>query len=131
MFAFAIFSMALIFSCRNIVNRVKKPVWVNMPYSINKGVYDSNNILTFATKRDEYALVDSVSNVGYNDKFIIVISHKRQMGNIQYWIIDKSIQALDKVEKKENVQGPFDYVQFYQRKKSLNIDTLSFTVALK
>ncbi|HXB43943.1 MAG TPA: hypothetical protein VNV85_07790 [Puia sp.] len=130
-YAFAICLVFTIVSCNNLKNRVREAVWVDIPYAVDKGVDDSNRRLSFVTKQKNYALVDSVNEIGFNDKYLIVLSNKGSNDTLKYWIVDKSIQDLAKIEKKENIDGPMGFLQFSQKKKSLNIDTLAFTVEIK
>ena len=64
----AIFSIITISSCNNLKNRIRETVWVDIPYAIDKGMDDSNRRLSFVTKQKSYPLVDSVNEIGFNDK---------------------------------------------------------------
>ena len=123
-----IFSLASVLSgCGNALNRIKEAEWVSIPYAIDKGLSDSCSTLSFVTKENQYSLVNCVTRIGMNDTYIIVASAKNAKDSTRYWIINKSIQELGKVEKKENVEGPLDSQQFSSRKKDLNIVNIAFT----
>jgi hypothetical protein len=126
-----LFSVLIILGCGNLMNRVREGVWLSMPYAVDKGMADPNRRLSFITKEKSYTLVDSVLKIGYNDKYLVVLSYKGNRDSLQYWIVDKSIQELDRVEKKENVEGPLDSAKFNYIKRIHNIDTLEFTVEIK
>ena len=125
----ALFYLSLIlFSGGNLsCIRIKSAVWADIPFAISKSQADSCNTLSFATKQQSYDLVNCVSKLGFNDKYLIVFSRKSDHDTAQYWIIDKSIQSIGRIEKKENVEGPMDSTWFFYRKQMLHINNLQFT----
>ncbi len=123
-----IFSLAAVsINCGNTLNRIKDAEWVSIPYSVDKGLTEPCSTLSFVTREKQYGLVHCVTKIGMDDNYIIVASEKNTNDSPQYWIINKSIQGLGKVERKLNVEGPLDSLQFNNRKKDLNIVNLAFT----
>jgi len=116
----------VLFACESTLNRDKEALWVDIPYSINRGLLDSCSILSFVTQQNQYDLVNCVTRIGLNDNYIIVESYDKK-DSTQYWIINKSIQGIEKIKKKENVEGPLDLEKFTNRKRILNISNLEFT----
>ena len=117
--------------CRNVLNKSKEAEFVDIPYTITRGLADSCSTLYFATQQDQYKLVDCVLKIGFNDKYLIVSSYKDTSKVIGYWIINKSIKEIEKIKKTENVEGPLDFDKFNERKKILKIDTVEFTKEIK
>lgn len=69
-------------------------------------------------------LVDSVAQIGSNDKFIIVQSEANK-----YWIVDKSKDTL-RSDSKEIVLGPYTFDYFKKVKVKLGISGLGFSLDL-
>ena len=117
--------------CGNSLNRIRESVWISMPYAVDKGMADSNRRFIFVTREKSYALIDSVLKIGFNAKYLIVLSYRAHRDSLEYWIVDKSVQEPDKIEKRENLEGPMDSAKFRDRKKILDLDSLKFIVDIK
>ncbi|MBK7668185.1 MAG: hypothetical protein IPJ32_13140 [Sphingobacteriaceae bacterium] len=68
--------------------------------------------------------VDSVAQIGSNDKFIIIQSEANK-----YWIVDKSKDTL-RTNSKEIVLGPYTFDDFKKVKVKLGITGLEFSLDL-
>jgi len=69
------------------------------------------------TNPKSFVMVDFVSKIGGNDKYIIVESNNDI--EIKYWIIEKD-------SEKKRIEGPLSLEEFKNRKKHLFIDKLKF-----
>lgn len=106
----------------------ERTYWSNGDYSIwsNPGNISSKTLYYDLESGSGHGRVNYVSQIGSNDRYIVVESSNPELENEkQYWILDKS-KDEPLFNADEIIEGPFDLKNFQLRKIELKINNLDF-----
>lgn len=128
-----ILSISLCLSLSGCFDIFESTYWSNGNYSVstNPGNTSSKTLYYDFENGSGIGRVDYVSQIGSNDRYIVIKSSNPDLENEdQYWILDKTLDN-PMLNSEEIIEGPLNLEIFQKRKIELEINNLDFQERIK